>query len=106
MVRLKKKVNFPDIDYDEAALWINKFYQNPDIFPYLTPYSYQNYPLINATSYTYTYYGSNYERLVLTKNKWDTPDSLYPEGFFHYSQGLLHNISEPQELIVNTEAQK
>jgi FAD/FMN-containing dehydrogenase len=68
-------------DEEEKNLkWINRFYAK--LSPYLDRQVYQNAPNINLDDYLQRYYGSNLDRLIAIKQKYD------PENVFNYAQSI------------------
>lgn len=78
-------VNF-DIFWEESELepfclsYINEFYQK--IRPFISQYCYDIYVDYEIIDYMQAYYGSNKERLILVKNRYD------PTNFFRWKQSI------------------
>lgn len=78
-------VNF-DIFWEESELepfclsYINEFYQK--IRPFISQYCYDIYVDYDIVDYMQAYYGSNKERLILVKNRYD------PTNFFRWKQSI------------------
>lgn len=60
--------------------WVTEFYDA--LKPYLSGFAYQNAPDITLKDYLHQYYGSNLDRLVEVKQKYD------PENVFNYPQSI------------------
>lgn len=70
----------PDGDVAPNLAWVDSFHQA--MAPFTSNESYQNFIDASQTDYLRAYYGSNLERLVEVKRKYD------PDNVFHYPQSI------------------
>lgn len=71
-------------DVEEGTKWVKNFYESVQFFD--SEGTYQNYPSYNLTDYLKRFYGSNLERLVVIKRKWD------PDHYFNSKMSLPINL--------------